>query len=90
MSWAPNNVAILTVRGLSIKEDMGLAIVFCFVQQKRIKMFYSLIIKYKNLSSSLNIAPIEILQRTKLVKNIILRNVCYVKFSQKVNIKRDI
>ena len=52
--------------------------------------FDSLAIKYKKLSSSLNIAPIKILQRTKLVKNIILRNFCYVTFSQKVNIKRDI
>ena len=32
----------------------------------------------------------EILQRTKLVKNIILRNFCYVTVSRKVNIKRDI
>ena len=38
----------------------------------------------------LNISPIRILQRTKLVKNIILRNFSYVTFSQKVNIKRDI
>ena len=29
-------------------------------------------------------------QRTKLLKNIILRNFCYITFSQKVNIKRDI
>ena len=73
-------------------EAVGQAIVFYFVQQKRIKMFYSLIIKHKNLSSSLHagIAHIKILQRTKLVKNIILRNFSYVTFSQKVDIKRDI
>ena len=53
-------------------------------------MFDSLSVKYKKLSRSLNIAPIKILQRTKLVKNIIMRNFCYVTFSQKVNIKRDI
>ena len=53
-------------------------------------MFDSLTIKYKKLSNSLNIAHIKILQRTKLVKNIILRNFCHVIFSQKVNIKRDI
>ena len=52
-------------------------------------MFYSLIIKHKKLSSSLNIA-LKILQRAKLLKNIILRTFCYVTFSQKVNIKRDI
>ena len=50
-------------------------------------MFSSLIIKYKMLSISLNIAPIKILQRTKLVKHIILRNFCHVTFSQKVNIQ---
>ena len=83
---SPNNV----VRRPSIKEAMCQVIVFCSVQQKRIKMFYSLIIKHKKLSSSLNIAPIKILQRTKLVKNIILRNFRYVTFSQKVNIKQDI
>ena len=53
-------------------------------------MFFSLIIKYKKLSSSWNIAPIKILQRTKLVKNIFLHNFCHVTFSQKINIKRDI
>ena len=53
-------------------------------------MFDSLIIKYKEVCSSLNIRPINILQRNKLAKNIILRNFSYVIFSQKVNIKRDI
>ena len=52
-------------------------------------MFDSLAVKFKS-SLAPNIAPIKILQRTKLVKNIILRNICYVTFSQKVNIKRDI
>ena len=46
-------------------------------------MFDSLIIKYRKLCSSLNIRPIKILQRTKFVKNIILRNFSYVTFSKK-------
>ena len=49
-----------------------------------------LIIKYKKLSTTLNIASIKILQRTKLVKNTIVLNFCHATFSQKVNIKRDI
>ena len=66
----------------------GDRILFCTTKMH--KMMYSLIIKDRKLSSSLNIAPIKILQRTKLVKNIILRNICYATFSQKLNIKRDI
>ena len=50
-------------------------------------MFDSLIIKYKKVCNSLNISPIKILLRTKLVQNIILHNFSYVTFSQKVNIK---
>ena len=46
-------------------------------------------IKYKKLSRFLNVAPIKILQRTKLVKNIFLHNFCNVTFSRKVNM-RDI
>ena len=46
--------------------------------------------KIQKLSSSLNIGPIKILQRTNLVTHIILRNFCYVTVSQNVNIKRDI
>ena len=45
--------------------------------------FDSLAIKYKKLSSSLNISSIKILHGTKLVKNIILHNFCHVTFSQK-------
>ena len=66
----------------------GDSVLFC--TSKTHKIFYSLIIKYKKLSSSLNITPIKILQRTKLVQNIILRNFCPLTFSQKINIKRDI
>ena len=37
----------------------------------------ALLVKYKKLSSSFNIVPIEILQRTKLVKNIIQKDFAY-------------
>ena len=80
--------------GTFYKEGSGLGdcILFSTTENttEKTEMFYSLIIKYKRLSSSLNIDPIKILQRIKLVKNIILRNSCYVTFSQKVTIKRDI
>ena len=49
-----------------------------------------LAIKYKKLCNSLNIRSTKILQGMKLVKNIVLHNLSYLTFSQKVNIKRDI
>ena len=52
-------------------------------------MFDSLIIKYEKVCNSRNIGPIKILQRTKLVKNVILRNFSYVTPSQK-SILREI